>query len=151
MMSARALLTVGLLVCCSALAGASAGVLQVHDTWIRDAPPTARMRSAYAVLINEGDSEIEVVSASSPDFGLVEMHETRMENDIAKMRELPSVKIAPGAKFMFKPSGAHFMLMQPKGEMKKGDSTTITLTLKSGEVLEANFVVGPPPKPKTAN
>ena len=148
-MLARAVLTTALLACFAALAGASDDVLQVRDTWIRDAPPTARMRSAYAVLINEGASEIEVVSASSPDFGLVEMHETRIVNDIAKMMELPSVKIAPRAQFAFRPSGAHFMLMQPKREFRQGDRTTISLTLTSGAVVEASFVVGPPPKPKT--
>jgi periplasmic copper chaperone A len=118
--------------------------LQMRNAWIRDAPPSARMRSGYAVLANEGSSDVEIVAASSPDFGLIEMHETRIENDVARMAELPSVKIAAGASFRFEPGGAHFMLMQPKRELKTGDSTTITLTLKSGVGVVADFVVGPP-------
>ncbi len=118
--------------------------LQVRNAWIRDAPPSAQMRSGYAILQNGGSKEIEIVSASSPDFGLVEMHETRVENDIARMVELHSVRIAARSNFHFKPGGAHFMLMQSKREMRKGESTTITLTLKSGENVVANFVVGAP-------
>jgi periplasmic copper chaperone A len=144
MYSIRLLFIACLLCAATGLAAASAESLQVRDAWIRDAPPSARMRSGYAVLTNDSSSEVEIVSASSPDFGLVEMHETRMENDIARMLELPSVKIAAGANFQFKPGGAHFMLMQPKREMKAGDSTAITLRLKSGGSVVATFVVGPP-------
>jgi periplasmic copper chaperone A len=128
----------------SALVAVSGDSLHVRNAWVRDAPPTARMRSGYAELRNVGSVEIEIVSASSPDFGLVEMHETRIENDIARMAELPLVRIAAGASLHFKPGGAHLMLMQPKRELNSGDSTAITLKLKSGESVVADFVVGPP-------
>jgi periplasmic copper chaperone A len=144
MISIRLLFVACLLVAGHVLAATSSEAMQVRNAWIRDAPPSARMRSGYATLENIGSSGIEIVSASSPDFGVVEMHETRMENDIARMVELPSVRIAAGARFQFKPGGAHLMLMQPKRDLKKGDSTAITLRLKSGATVVASFVVGPP-------
>lgn len=134
------LLCVGLV---SAQAPESA--LQVKAPWIRDAPPTAPMRAGYAVLLNRGQSEIEIVAASSPDFGLVEMHETRIVNDVATMSQLMSVKIAAGADYAFHPGAAHFMLMQPRRALDSGDSTTISLILKSGEKVTATFAVGDQP------
>jgi periplasmic copper chaperone A len=144
MISSRLLLVACLLVAGNLLATTPSETLQVRNAWIRDAPASTPMRAGYAVLVNTGSGEIEVVSASSPDFGLVEIHETRIENDIARMVELPSVKIAAQASFQFKPGGAHLMLMRPKRALKKGDSSAITLTLKSGETVVANFIVGPP-------
>jgi periplasmic copper chaperone A len=146
MIFARVLSVVLLLTSMPLLAADASASLQIRDTWIRDAPPTARMRSGYAVLVNNSAQEIEIVSASSVDFGLVEMHETRIEKEIAKMVALPALKIAAHKSHIFKPGGAHFMLMQPKRDMQRGDSATIVLTLKSGETVEANFVVGAPPK-----
>jgi periplasmic copper chaperone A len=142
----RLLLMILLSVSLPVIAADAVAPLQIRDTWIRDAPATARMRSAYAVLVNNSASEIEIVSVSSADFGLIEMHETRIEKDIAKMVALPSIKIAAKKSFTFKPGGAHFMLMQPKRDMQRGDSATIVLTLKSGEAVEAKFVVGGPPR-----
>jgi periplasmic copper chaperone A len=144
-MSSIRFLLIGCLISAgAALADVSGDSLQVRNAWIRDAPPAARMRSGYAELTNVDSVEIEIVSASSPDFGLVEMHETRISNDVARMVELTSVRIAAGATFRFKPGGAHLMLMQPKREMGNGDSTAITLALKSGKTVVANFIVGPP-------
>lgn len=140
----RLLWLISLLGASSVFAAAPAETLRVRHAWIRDAPPSAHMRAGYAVLENVGGGEIEIVAASSPDFGLVEIHETRMENDVARMVELGSVKIVAGTSFQLKPGGAHLMLMQPKRALAKGDSTAITLRLKSGATVVTRFVVGPP-------
>lgn len=125
------------------VSASDASSFEITDPWIRDAPKTARMRSAYAMLANTGSEAIEIVSAHSDDFGIVEMHETRVDaNDVSRMIRLPSVRIKAGARFEFKPGGAHLMLMQPKRELGTGDSSVIVLTLKSGETKAVTFNVG---------
>jgi copper(I)-binding protein len=139
----RGLAAVGL-VAIGALAGAAADApaLRWEDTWIRDAPPSAMMRSAYGRLLNDSDAAVEVIAAASPDYGLVEVHETRIENDVARMVQLPSVTVPARGAFDFVPGGAHLMLMRPKRRLATGERTMITVTLKSGETVTASFVVG---------
>ena len=47
-------------------AAADAPALRWEDTWIRDAPPSAMMRSAYGRLFNDSDAAVEIVAAASP-------------------------------------------------------------------------------------
>ena len=125
-------------------AASESASIKAIDPWIRDAPKTAMMRSAYVVLNNAGSADIEIVAAESKDFGLVEMHETRIVDDVARMFELPSVTIAAGKQFAFKPGAAHFMLMQPSRALAAGDVCVITLIQKSGARLDVEFKVGGP-------
>lgn len=132
--------------CSAALVANESKDVSAELAWIRDAPPMASMRAGYVDVRNNSDQAIEIVSASSADFGLVEMHETRFENDLAKMVELPSVRIEAGEVFRFKPGAAHFMLMRPSRALALGDQTEIVLKLRSGESLAVQFVVSPQPK-----
>lgn len=145
MLIARVVMMICLLALTASASAAATEPMQVTNAWIRDAPPSAPMRAGYALLVNSSTAEIEIVSASSPAFGIVEMHETRVENDVARMVALPSIKIAAHQSFEFAPGGAHLMLMRPKGALQKGDRATITLMMKSGASVEAMFVVGAPP------
>lgn len=115
--------------------------LQVIHAWIRDVPPTAKMRAGYVELRNPGAADIEILAASSTDFEQVEMHETRIENGLAKMSRLEKVIIPARGQITFAPGGAHFMLIGPKRELLVGDGCFVRLQLKSGSHINIYFVV----------
>lgn len=125
----------------------NAAELEARSAWIRDAPAGAAMRAGYVELHNRGSSTVEIVAASSAAFGLVELHETRMVDGVARMSELPPVRIPPGGQFSFVPGGAHFMLMRGKGTLEKGDRCVIRLAFSDGTSQDIVFLVGQQPEP----
>jgi periplasmic copper chaperone A len=119
----------------------AAGRLEIANAWIRSAPPGAMMLAGYATLHNTGDAPVIVTAAGSADFGDVSLHKSVEENGVMRMLPLQSVVIAPGASIDFAPGERHLMLMQPRRELKRGDSVKISLTLQSGAAASAEFLV----------
>jgi periplasmic copper chaperone A len=126
--------------------GGNAAELEARSAWIRDAPAGAAMRAGYVELHNRGTSTVEIVAASSAAFGLVELHETRMVDGVARMRELPPVQILPGGQFAFVPGGPHFMLMRGRIPLEKGDRCVIRLDFSDGTSQDITFQVGLQPE-----
>jgi hypothetical protein len=88
------------------------------------------MAAGYLQISNQSGGNIRITRVSSPEYGSVEMHETFVEDGIARMRAIPALEIADGETVVFERGGKHLMLMQPVGEPR-----TITLNFYSGDVL----------------
>jgi copper(I)-binding protein len=88
------------------------------------------MAAGYLKISNRSGGDIRITRVSSPEYGSVEMHETVIEDGIARMRAIPVLEIANGETVAFERGGKHLMLMQPVGEPR-----TITLNFYSGDVL----------------
>ncbi|MDA9368326.1 copper chaperone PCu(A)C [Flavobacteriaceae bacterium] len=85
--------------------------LSVSDAWLRAMPPTQTMTAGYAAVINNGPSAVTITGASSDIAPMAELHMTMQEGESVRMVALPSIKLAPGERFVFAPGGAHIMLM----------------------------------------
>ena len=88
------------------------------------------MAAGYLRIGNRSGSDIRITRVSSPEYGSVEMHETVIEDGVARMRAIPVLEIADGETVVFERGGKHLMLMQPAGEPR-----TITLNFYSGDIL----------------
>jgi copper(I)-binding protein len=88
------------------------------------------MAAGYLRIGNRSGSDIRITRVSSPEYGSVEMHETVIEDGVARMRAIPVLEVADGETVVFERGGKHLMLMQPAGEPR-----TITLNFYSGDVL----------------
>lgn len=71
---------------------------------------------AYLTLTNSSKDTIVISRIRSPQYGQVEIHETIMDGDIARMRRLPELSVPPGKSIRLAPQGKHLMLMQPNRE-----------------------------------
>jgi hypothetical protein len=69
------------------------------------------------------------------------MHITTREGDVMKMREVSSFEVPAGGTFELKPGGAHLMLMELKGPLKKGERVPLTLRLEKGGELKVELSV----------
>lgn len=119
----------------------AAGTLEVSNAWIPQAPPGAGAMAGYLDLKNPGDQTVNIVSAKSDRFREVSLHQTVIEDGMARMRPLEDVAVAPGKTFMFMPGGNHLMLMGPVSALAPGDSVTIEFELSDGQQLKAAFTV----------
>ena len=115
--------------------------VRVERPWVRAAPPGAGMLAGYMVVRNAGKAPVRLVSAQSPDFGAVELHRTAVVNGISTMRPAGELTIAPGVSLNIETGGLHLMLMQPKRELKAGDSVRLRLHFGDGTALTVDAPV----------
>ncbi len=92
--------------------------------------PEMPMAAGYLDISNHSGTSIRITRVSSPDYESVEMHETIVEDDVARMREIPALEIGSGETVVFERGGKHLMLMRPIGT-----PGTITLNFYSDELL----------------
>lgn len=131
---------IGLLLLCLPLSvHARDCVPQVKDGWIRLLPGGMPMQAGFGRIDNPCSMPVTIVSASSPAYGSVELHETKRVDGVNRMREVPELRIAPDGAAVLQPGGLHLMLMQPKATLKAGSRVVIAFKLKDGRELLGEF------------
>jgi copper(I)-binding protein len=108
-------------------------MLHVSDAWIREAPPAAKVLAAYMVINNHGAQEVTINGATSPQFGHIEIHSTKMANGMARMIREDKLTIPAGKSATFKPGGMHLMLFKPTQAITAGNQVMITLVTADGK------------------
>ena len=117
----------------------------VRDGWVRMPPASMPMMAGFARIRNECPAPATITGASSPAFGSVELHETRIVDGISRMRAVPALRLAPDGTAVFKPGGMHLMLMQPRSPLKAGSKIAIEFELSDGRKILGEFEVRKPP------
>jgi hypothetical protein len=110
------------------LATGAVAQVQAKDPWVRATAPQQRTTGAFMRL--ESALGARIVDVRSPLAGRVELHETRIEQGVAKMRRVQSLDIPAGGSAELKPGGYHVMLMDLKRELKEGDTVPIELVVE---------------------
>ncbi len=117
---------------------------QVKDGWIRLVPGGMPMHAGFGRIDNACPMPATIVSASSPAYASVELHESKVVDGINRMRQLPELRITPEGAATLKPGGLHLMLMQPKAPLKEGSRVAIEFKLKDGRSVLGEFEVRKP-------
>ncbi len=91
--------------------------LVAADVIVTEPVPGHRMSAAYLSLSNNSRNAIRINRVSSPNFGAVELHESSVEDGVAKMRPVEELVIAPNSKVALQPGGLHLMLMRPNADI----------------------------------
>lgn len=115
--------------------------LTVADPWVKAAP--SGMTAAFGTLVNEGSSDLTVVSATTSVNEMTELHET-VENEDGSMAMRPKeggFVIPAGGSLTLQPGGDHLMLMGLGKPLEAGTTVTITLTLGDGTTTEVEATV----------
>jgi len=92
--------------------------------------PGGKVSAGYFSLTNNTDGVIAISSVVSPEFESVEIHESLLENGVAKMRHVPELSIPANSTLTLERGGKHLMLMRPTGT-----SSQVTLNFLSGGTL----------------
>lgn len=118
----------------SALAACSADRTPLVATDIRVTAPVPGMimSAGYMTLRNNTDEPITITGVTSPQFGSIEIHETRIEDQVSRMVALGELTIPAGSAVTLEPGGKHLMLMQAVEEL---DTVTLEFHSDSGIVL----------------
>lgn len=113
----------------------------MKDGWVRLPPAAMPMMAGFGRIANPCPAPVVIVSASSPAFGEVSLHETRIVDGVNRMRAIEQLRIVPDGDAVFKPGGMHLMLMHPHAPLKEGSKVVVSLKLQDGREILSELVV----------
>lgn len=112
---------------CTALPAAAQ--VTVSDPWVRGTVPGQMATGAFMKLLSAKDAKL--VEAASPVAGVVEIHEMTLQNNVMRMRAVPSLALPAGRAVELTPGGYHVMMMDLKQQLKEGEVVPVTLVVET--------------------
>jgi copper(I)-binding protein len=113
---------------------AKIGSIKVEQAYTRSTVPGQMAAGGFMKIENKGAAD-QLVSASSPVAGEVQLHEMAMEGNVMKMRQVKDITVPAGGAVELKPGGLHLMFMNIKAPLTAGESVPVKLKFaKAGEV-----------------
>ena len=113
---------------------ASTGSIKIENAYTRATVPGQQVAGGFMKIENKGSAD-QLVSASSPVAGEVQLHEMAMEGNVMKMRQVKDIAVPAGSAVELKPGGLHLMFMSIKSPLTAGESVPVKLKFaKAGEV-----------------
>ncbi len=105
--------------------------ITVQNAWLREAPPTLKVMAAYLDIENSSDKDLILISAESAEFERIEFHQSKIENNVARMQRQERIVIPANTTFTFRPESYHLMLFNNAVPMRKGKITSIKFTFEN--------------------
>lgn len=98
---------------------------------------SSAVSGAYMSITNSGEVDVTLVSISAEGVGMVQIHETTVDdNDMASMQEIEDgITISAGETVELAPGGLHAMLMNLESDLVEGDTIALTLTFDNDESI----------------
>ena len=109
--------------------------LTASDVVVTRSVPGMPMSAGYFKLTNNSGQAISISHVTSPQFASVQMHETIIKDEVARMVSLEILILQPGETVSFEPGGKHLMLMRPADDI---DSVTLKFFAAESLLLSVN-------------
>lgn len=119
--------------------------VQVAEPWARATVAGQQASGAFMTLTSPRDARL--VAVRSPSAGVVEVHEMALENNVMRMRAIPSLPLPAGKAVVLRPGGYHVMLMDLKAPLQAGDHVSLTLTIEGADGKREEVEVQAPIRP----
>ena len=118
------------------------GDLEIGHPWARATSSMAPAGGAFLRITNKGTMPDRLVGASTPVAASAQIHETKMEGNVMRMRELDrGLEIAPGATATLAPGSYHIMMMGLKEPLKQGTRVPLTLQFEKAGKVDVELAV----------
>ena len=121
--------------------GTSAEGLTLVDPWVKAAEEG--MTSAFGTLTNDTGRDLQLIAASTPSAGMVELHETMGDGSggMSMQEKEGGFPIPDGGELVLEPGGDHLMLMDLSAPLRPGDEVELTLQCEDGTELVVTATV----------
>lgn len=116
--------------------------IRLEHAFTRSAP-AGGVGAFYVTIVNGGAADT-LVGVATPVAGKAELHESKMENDVMKMRGVARLAIPAGGTVRLAPGGYHVMLIALTQPLTVGQSVPITLTFEKAGSVEVSASVTKP-------
>jgi hypothetical protein len=115
---------------------ATVGEVAIHDAWARASLGQMRSGAAYLTLEVTGDRVERLIAVASPIAEKATLHTHVMDGDVARMRPVAAIEIAPGAPTVLEPGGLHIMLTGLGRRLVEGETFPLSLTFERAGTVE---------------
>jgi len=115
--------------------------IKVENAYTRATVPGQQVAGGFMKIENKGASVDQLLSASSPVAGEVQLHEMAMEGNVMKMRQVKDIAVPAGGAVELKPGGLHLMFMNIKAPLTAGETIPIKLKFAKAGELEVKMPV----------
>mgnify|MGYP003703826565 FL=1 len=134
---------VGMALCGSVMAqNASVGSIKVENAYTRATAPGQQVAGGFLKIENKGAAD-QLVSASSPTAGEVQLHEMAMDGNVMKMRQVKDIPVPANGSVELKPGGLHLMFMNIKAPLAAGETVPVKLKFAKAGEMEVKMPVNP--------
>ncbi|HEX7832837.1 MAG TPA: copper chaperone PCu(A)C [Thermoanaerobaculia bacterium] len=119
------------------LAQESDGAPRVRAAWVRALLPAQDTTAGYLMIENPGAKPLALVSVTSPDVRVIELHVMQTKDGMMTMQHVQKIDVPPREFIRFEPGGAHLMLIgfKPRNEID------LRLVFDDGSVVNAKAPV----------
>ena len=108
--------------------------ITIEDAYTRATVPGQQVAGGFMKIENKGAAD-QLISASSPVAGEVQLHEMAMEGNVMKMRQVKDIAVPAGGAVELKPGGLHLMFINIKAPLAAGETVPVKLKFaKAGDV-----------------
>ena len=97
--------------------------------------------AVYFVIENDGGSQDTLLGATTDVAMSAEVHQTKIENNVAQMLPVSSLDVPANGRVEFKPGGYHVMLNGLMQDLKVGDTFKLNLQFKESGVVIVDVTV----------
>ena len=111
----------------------------VDDAWVRATVAGQPSTGAFMHITSSTDSKL--VEVRSPVAKTVQIHESKMANDVMSMQPVSSVALPAGKSVAIEPEGYHVMLIDLVGQVKAGDQVPLTLIVENSKGVKESIEV----------
>ena len=115
--------------------------IKVENAYTRATVPGQQVAGGFMKIENKGASVDQLISASSPAAGEVQLHEMAMEGNVMKMRQVKDIAVPAGGTVELKPGGYHLMFMNIKSPLTAGETIPVKLKFAKAGELEVKMSV----------
>lgn len=113
----------------------------IDQPWIRATPPGAQVAGGFMTITNKGSAADRLVGATSPVAERVELHVSRHEGGMMKMKQVQGFDVPANGQFVLKPGGGHMMFVNIKRPIKQGEKIPVTLKFENAGEVKAEYAV----------
>ena len=111
----------------------------VDDAWVRATVAGQPSTGAFMHITSSTDSKlVEVRSAVAKT---VQIHESKMQNDVMSMQPVTSLALPAGKSVAIEPEGYHVMLIDLVNQVKAGDQVPLTLIVEDSKGVKEQIEV----------
>ena len=142
-------LAMGLPLGCGGESGSGLPDLQVENPWARATPLIAAGEgdgtnsAVYLLLRNRGPAADRLIGAEAAVSNSAELHESRMEDGVMRMRRVEELLVPSGGEVALRPGGYHLMLLNLHRPLTAGDTVPLFLEFERSGRIEVLVPVRP--------
>jgi hypothetical protein len=117
-----------------------AGIV-IGDGWTRPTVDGMSMGVAYFTITNGTDEDDMLVAATTPAAARVEIHESKLEDGMARMRPLAEIRVPARGRVAVAPGGVHLMLVDLAQPLVAGTRVPLTVQFRKAGTMTIQLQV----------